>query len=875
MDDEFWKSFWEKLRVLYEKEDGNTDAYVSEQPVLEKVLKKIEEEFFKDAYEYVEPIGRGGAGVVIRLKDKRLDLDRALKIPRPKGEKLLESVRNESIYLNKIRHENIISVYTLGEVNVTEYPLYPFFVMDYIEDAQDLRKKISILLKDAENKEIKEITKWVAKKFYCIAKAINFLHDNKIIHFDVKPNNILIDKNDKPILSDLGFAKKKTDDEKPVVIGFTYNYAHPDLSAKYSHMSSENRVLTELAPKNFNYVFDVYAFGRSLQEILACLDQQFPDKVLYDYTFVYLHLASCRMLDGHNKSDDSIEQLRKLQIQKRDNLTYYKETWLELKREDLDEIKYLSFEMICNDLKKLLIGENFFDSVIELNSFYPKRVQSSEGTPAPFSARVKLIVEHPIFFRLKYVPQLGMLDSVYPTATHTRFEHSLGTFRNCILYIQSLINDPYNPLFKQLINENDIRCVLLASLLHDLGQYPLAHEIEEATKGFEHEKLTLKFLDNDTKDNFGYTLKDIIENKDWGWGVNLYQLKQILKSDEGASQKTIDSYGKRGSSLKTKMLSSLIDGPIDVDKLDYLLRDSQSCYLKYGELIDLDRLIRNLTIIINKDDNGHNILTVGTYEKGQIAAESLTFARYLLYQSLYWHHTSRAIRVMLREAIIPAIKNKDFHKNFEKLLGINIKTARNITVNEMLKFIEDNTDDEGKKIIEMIRDRNYYKRIFTLHSESPLEIGKQGFLDKFREAHKQPDFQEKLQLCIRTKFQEHVNVFENPKVSLLSPEWTNKGIKILSTPKKILCDCPEPIYGTSDKLRFIPEPQRLQKNYRERSKTGERVSEVWIQVYFSLINIASKGRIFCHPDVRDTLMAAIGPEGIRECMEMTVKVSKK
>ena len=70
-------------------------------------------------------------------------------------------------------------------------------------------------------KELKGIMQWIALKFYEISRAVDYLHERKIIHFDIKPSNILIDKDDKPILSDLGFAKKKSEENTPVVIGFT------------------------------------------------------------------------------------------------------------------------------------------------------------------------------------------------------------------------------------------------------------------------------------------------------------------------------------------------------------------------------------------------------------------------------------------------------------------------------------------------------------------------------------------------------------------------------------------------------------------------------------------------------------------------------
>jgi len=874
MNDDSWNLFWEKLKTLYNKEDKSDETFEREQPILDKVLRKVEEKL-RDRYDFIEPIGRGGTAIVVRLKDKGLDLDRALKIPRPKEEELLDTVRSEMQYLNKVRHENIISIYTLGGVQIPEYTsLYPYFVMNYIEGARDIKKNIlAILSRIEESKKLKEITEWIVDKFYKIANAIDFLHRNQIIHFDIKPSNILIDENNKPFLSDLGFAKKKINEGTSIVIGFTLFYAHPDLKYEYSQKSSKNRVRKKMQPKDFKYVWDIYAFGKSLLEILSLVDQKFPDAVVYDYKFVYLHLAACRMLDGRNISQEEVARIRSKQTQNGEEMSIYKETWLELNASNFKEIKYKTFKEICIDFKKLLIGNYFLESNPELNVSYPKRVQISQDIPAPFSERVRYIVEHPVFSRLIYVPQLGLINYVYPTATHNRLEHSIGVFRNCCLYVQSLYNDIYNPLFKQLTNEKDLKCVLLASLLHDLGQYPLAHEIGENVDKLQHERLTLEFLDNPTKDKSGYTLRDIIENVDWGWGIELDRVKEILKKEKGQHRLPYEN------TVKTKMLSSIIDGPIDVDKLDYLLRDSQNCYLRYGELIDIDRLIRNLTVIINKDSYKQNI-AIGTYEKGQSAAESLTFARYLLYQSVYWHHTARAVRCMIREAVNSALMKKikgkhgNFYKDFEELLGVS-KEVNNVTINDILNLIERWTDNEGKEIINMIKQRNYYKRILTIHNYSlpELEKGKKSLLEKFRDVYKSTGFQEKYQKKIKEAFENKLSG-NLPKVSKLSPENRDKTIEMLTTPKKIICDCPSLNYGTSDKLRFISEPQRLQQNYFTRGTTGERVSEVWNEIYFKLMNIASKGRVFCHPDIRDTLMAALGPTGINDCLKEMVEENR-
>ncbi|MDO9530279.1 MAG: protein kinase [Syntrophales bacterium] len=464
------KTFYSKLREIYEKE-SKADHYESEQPIIAKILDKIEA-VLKDIYELVEPIGVGGSGVVFCIRDLRLNTYRALKIPRPIHEKLIDSVKNEIEYLTKLRHENIISIHTLGEVSVGDSN-YPYFVMSYIENASDLKSAISHLLNNVKHgSELGNITYWVLDKFYQIANALNFLHNNEVIHFDIKPSNILVDKNHKPILTDLGFAKRKSDDDSEIVIGFTKLYAHPDLREDYSDLSSKNRVRKKLRPKDFKYSFDIYAFGKSLLEILYLINQKFSDVVPYDYTFGYLHLAACRMLDGKNVSTIETKRINERQIHSGLEPTVFDEIWQEFNDiRDYNQIKYTCSDDIIKDFSKLITREHFNKLIPELNMFYPKVVKSSQGICAPFSERVRAIVEHPVFERLNDTRQLAFINTIYPTATHTRLEHSIGAFRNAILYVQALYNDTYNPLFRQLMDEKDIKSILLGSLLHDIGHY--------------------------------------------------------------------------------------------------------------------------------------------------------------------------------------------------------------------------------------------------------------------------------------------------------------------------------------------------------------------------------------------------------------------
>ena len=132
-------------------------------------------------------------------------------------------------------------------------------------------------------------------------------------------------------------------------------------------------------------------------------------------------------------------------------------------------------------------------------------------------------------------------------------------------------------------------------------------------------------------------------------------------------------------------------------------------------------------------------------------------------------------------------------------------------------------------------------------------------------------FNDAVQKGIRDLLETHLGQVEGPAASALAPARRSEVLGLLEEPGKILCDCPNASHGSNEKLRFIPEPQRLLRNYLSRVEVGERVSEVWEQVFGRLMNIAAKGRVFCDPRVRDTLIAALGPDSIRDCVRGLVE----
>lgn len=974
---DFWEKVWDDIQDDYKEKDGNLNNFNKEINIIKVALFAIVEELeSKKLYKFKKFFTRGGAGLLFIIIECRSKEERILKIPRPLDEELIESVKNESILLKELKHRNIMHLFDLGDILLAEYyESYPYFIMKYLKPSLNIKQLIEeeinnlgkhiqngdeqaefeVLeenlnnnvhkgkksIQDSSEKRLDLIMEIVIKNFYSIAKAIQYLHSKDIVHYDIKPDNIMIDKSEKdnPLLSDLGYAKKVINQTSERVIGFTSPYAHLELLFTLESKESINRNRASIELDKKHKLFDIFSFGKTILEILKVVGDKFEDIVGYNYNFMYIHLAACRMLDGRNLSEREKEGMAKEERGYKQPDKFYKETWMDFDKYDLEKIQYVNFDNIVFDFEKILNERQHIFKIPELKMSHPERIQSNYNEPAPFSKRVERIINHPLFNRLIHIPQLGILHTVYPTATHSRFEHSIGTYRNCCLYIRSLYNDPYNPLFKQLVNNTDIKSLMLAALLHDLGHFPLAHEFEEAINSYvkkteikrierklDHEQYTIHLLKKNIKDysEDHLTLKEIIEKY---WQVDLKNVLNILeKKDEEDVQ-----------DLKQQMLHSIIDGPIDVDKLDWLQRDSHNCYLKYGDLIDEDRLIRTLSVIIKKK-NSEAMLIIGVYEKGQTAAESFAFGRYLLYQSLYWHRTARAIRAMLNEAIIPAIladhtslppivkkyipendllieekilrtykkqdlieysrknkikintnarkeeifkviinKQKSITKlpdymGFDGFLDTLTEYKLNLSIKNILTLIEQCTNEVGKKLIEMIKKRNYYKRIYTIHKDD------RGIYKIFTEkvANNKKAYQKRLAEELKIKFKAKLIVKQTElkkkgrsiESITLSDDRVSEVEIYLEDEKMlpIICDAPPEILGGKEFLRLIPEPYRHRDNYENRTEIGSNISTIYNNIYKELMQQSSKGRIFCIPKIRDSLLHLLKPKDIMDCV---------
>ena len=246
-------------------------------------------------------------------------------------------------------------------------------------------------------------------------------------------------------------------------------------------------------------------------------------------------------------------------------------------------------------------------------------VRLPPGDTAPLTPRVRALLDTAPVRRLARISQLGLVSLVYPGATHTRLEHSLGVYRLALEFLRRLRRDER---FDRAVMADDAAAFVAAALLHDVGHWAYCHPLEDMGLAElpRHESLLPAILG---QGDIGAVLRS-------EWGLDPARVAGLV---DGTAT---DPAGQ--------ILQSLLSGPIDVDKMDYLARDSLHAGVPYGRHFDQDRLLASLCL----DEAG---TAVAISDKGRTAAELMVFARYVMFSEVYWHHAVRAATAMLQRAV--------------------------------------------------------------------------------------------------------------------------------------------------------------------------------------------------------------------------------
>lgn len=240
------------------------------------------------------------------------------------------------------------------------------------------------------------------------------------------------------------------------------------------------------------------------------------------------------------------------------------------------------------------------------------------------------VIEHPYFQRLRRISQTGLLNLIFPGATHTRFHHAIGAMHLMFTALETLKQKGIS------ISEEEEKSAMLAILMHDIGHGPFSHALENMLMDdWHHEKLSLLLM-NRLNDEFGGQLSTAIE---------MFQGK-----------------------YHRKFFNQLISSQLDVDRLDYLKRDSFFTGVSEGN-VNAQRIISMMNVCQDE-------LVIDA--KGVYSIENFLTSRMFMYWQVYYHKTSalaefilvkileRAKMLVSEGAILPATENLQYFLNREK-----------------------------------------------------------------------------------------------------------------------------------------------------------------------------------------------------------------
>ena len=278
------------------------------------------------------------------------------------------------------------------------------------------------------------------------------------------------------------------------------------------------------------------------------------------------------------------------------------------------------------------------------------------------------IIDSPIFQRLRRIRQLSGAHFTYPSAQHSRFEHSLGVMHVAGQAAQALKE-------KGFLNTDKIQEIRLAALLHDIGHGPFSHLFEEvlqAKKKTSHEEIGKKII---LRSEIGEMLSAVGFDK-----------KFITKLAFGDS--------------KYRFVNEIISGSLSADMMDYLQRDGYFTGAEHAK-IDHKRIIQSLDVYKNK---------LALDRSALYSFESMILSRYQMFKAVYFHKTVRSAEVMMLEALRLA----DDEANFTSLnLDDYVKLTDEFVISQILSLPEYTQDlRRAKKIATDYQNRRLLKCVY-------------------------------------------------------------------------------------------------------------------------------------------------------------------
>ncbi len=489
-----------------------------------------------------------------------------------------------------------------------------FLVTRYIEgdSLSEWINKLNESASQATSPERDAIRTKIITVLVQILEALTYLHETKLHqHSDLRSDNVLIE----------------TSSGRPVLIDFGYAQAF-DSALIESVPTTRVRPLRLLnAPAELEEL---------LKPILAEDPKAVPREALRDLLFPGLDLYHLGKLFEELLEDSPLPSL--ITELDREVLTLHAQalvTWA--------QASTLRTSEVLGQIRKL-------ESGFWAGAATPHAPQLAPGQPvrrialgeAAFLAPdfVERIIETRSFRRLQQLKQLSLLDFVYPSATQTRFDHSLMVYSTAVELVQCFVR---SPRFTRLFDTLDVTKFLLCALLHDVNHFPFLHYCQELDLASgEPLNLFRLFISEVPAGGTGSpTIADVIYNA----GADPAIIIDLLTTDH-----------RDLTDGREQVIRSSLDSGVDIDKLCYVQGDARATGVPFGRGVDRRTLLSAADVMMQPGDGDEN-WHICFRPEALSAVESLLLARYWNFRQVYWHHTNRALGAMVTH-VLRCLKDK-------------------------------------------------------------------------------------------------------------------------------------------------------------------------------------------------------------------------
>jgi HD superfamily phosphohydrolase len=294
------------------------------------------------------------------------------------------------------------------------------------------------------------------------------------------------------------------------------------------------------------------------------------------------------------------------------------------------------------------------------------------------------LIDTPTFQRLRKIKQLAFASMVYPNASYSRFAHSIG-----VLHVTSRVIDAFRRN-GHLQDDEDVQKHRIAALLHDIGHYPYSHLMESI--GWDR-YISMYLAEKNGKEKGTAQCIDPYPDHE--------EVARLIVTKRGDIKDLLEVHG-----IDPEEIAAIIEGKytginllhksLDVDRMDYLVRDSLNTGVPYGQ-IDINYILNNLDVTENKE--------IVLNAKARISAEHLLVSRYFMFNAVYLHKTVFAFEEVVRRIILLLLKKGRIYragKEIEEMIAEDSHRFLDFHDGYLDKFIDEYAARDDDELLTML-----------------------------------------------------------------------------------------------------------------------------------------------------------------------------